>query len=76
MVSYLALTPLAMLLYSSLSDTPPGTLGNITLVNYAGAYLDPEFYPLFWNTLKFASGSSLLSFLLGTYLALRMPLKK
>ncbi|MGH7774891.1 MAG: ABC transporter permease [Candidatus Binatia bacterium] len=69
LVAYFALTPLLILLYGSLSDAPPGTVGNITLVNYTRAYFDPEFYPLVWNTLKFASGSSLLSFLLGTYLA-------
>ena len=69
LVAYFALTPLLILLYGSLSDAPPGTVGNITLINYTRAYLDPEFYPLIWNTLKFALGSSLLSFLLGTYLA-------
>jgi iron(III) transport system permease protein len=68
-VSYLALTPLVVLLYGSISDAPPGMLGHLTLAHYARAYLDPEFYPLFWNTLKFACGSSLLSFALGAYLA-------
>src|SRR5262245_5630646 len=58
-----------MLLYSSLSDAPPGTLGNLTLAHYARAYLDPEFYELFWNTLKFALGASALSFSLGGVLA-------
>jgi len=69
LVAYFALTPLLMLLYSSFSDAPPGIWGNFTLANFARAYLDPEFYPLFWNTLKFAFGSSLLSFLLGGFLA-------
>ena len=50
LVAYLALTPLLMLLYSSLSDAPPGSLGNLTLAHYARAYLDPEFYVLFSNT--------------------------
>lgn len=69
LLAYFALTPLLMLFYSSLSDAPPGTVGNLTLANYARAYLDPEFYPLFWNTLKFALGSALLSFFLGSFLA-------
>ena len=69
LVAYFALAPIFVLLYGSLSDAPPGTLGNITLANYAQAYLDPEFYPLFWSTIQFALGSSLLSFLLGTFLA-------
>lgn len=69
LVVYFALTPLLMLVYGSLSDAPPGALGNITLANYAKAYLDPDFYPLLWSTIQFALGSSLLSFFLGTYLA-------
>ncbi|MBI4523759.1 MAG: iron ABC transporter permease [Deltaproteobacteria bacterium] len=68
-VGYLALTPLFVLLYGSLSDAPPGAVGNLTLAHYRRAYLDPEFYQLFWNTLKFAFGSSVLSFFLGFYLA-------
>ena len=69
LVAYLALTPLLMLLYSSLSDAPPGSLGNLTLAHYSRAYLDPEFYVLFWNTLKFALGAAALSFTFGGVLA-------
>ncbi len=69
LVGYLALTPFLVLLYGSFSDAPPGTLGNLTFGNYARAYLDPEFYPLLWNTLKFALGSSIVCFLLGTFFA-------
>jgi iron(III) transport system permease protein len=58
-----------MLLYGSVSDAPPGAAGGLTLGHYARAYIDPEFYPLFWNTLKFALGSSLLALFLGSYLA-------
>ena len=68
-VAYLALTPLLMLVYYSVTDAVPGTWGTFTLEHYARAYLDPEFYPLFWNTLKFAFGSSVLAFSLGTFLA-------
>jgi iron(III) transport system permease protein len=69
LISYLALTPLVMLLYYSVTDALPGTLGAFTLDHYSRAYLDPEFYPLFWNTIKFALGSSVLAFSLGTFLA-------
>ncbi|MGH7845358.1 MAG: ABC transporter permease [Candidatus Binatia bacterium] len=69
LIAYLALTPVLMLLYYSLTDAAPGTWGTFTLENYARAYLDPEFYPLFWNTLKFALASSSLSFIFGTFLA-------
>ncbi len=69
LIAYLALTPLLMLLYYSLTDASPGNLGVFTLAHYAKAYLDPEFYPLFWNTLQFAFASSVLSFCLGTFLA-------
>jgi iron(III) transport system permease protein len=69
LLAYLALTPLAVLLYSSISDAPPGSLGNLTLAHYSRAYLDPEFYALLWNTLKFALGASALAFFFGSFLA-------
>ena len=69
LLAYLSLTPLVVLIYSSFSDAPPGSLGNLTLAHYARAYSDPEFYPLLWNTLKFAFGASALSFILGGFLA-------
>ncbi|HWP57929.1 MAG TPA: iron ABC transporter permease [Candidatus Acidoferrales bacterium] len=69
LVAYLALTPLLTLVYYSLTDAPPGAFGALTLANYAKAYFDPEFYPLLWNTTRFALASSALAFVLGTYLA-------
>ncbi len=69
LVAYLALTPLLVLLYGSLRDALPGDAGNFTLANYSRAYLDAQFYPLLWNTIKFAGGSSTLSFAFGSYLA-------
>lgn len=69
LVAYFAVTPLLMLLYSSFSDAPPGVFGSFTLEHLKRAYLDPEFYPLFGNTIKFAFGSSALSFALGAYFA-------
>ena len=69
LICYLALTPLVMLVYYSVTDASPGAWGNFTLDHYAKAYLDPDFLPLLWNTLKFALASSLLAFSLGTFLA-------
>lgn len=69
LVAYLSLTPLLVLIYGSLSEAPPGAMGGITLAHYAAAYLDPEFYALIGATLRFASGSALLAFVMGTYLA-------
>jgi len=58
-----------MLVYYSFTDASPGEWGHFTLDHYAKAYLDSDFLPLLWNTLKFAMASSLLAFSLGTFLA-------
>jgi len=70
LVLYLAGVPLVMLLYGSIRTAPIGEPGAAyTIDNYIKAYFDREFYLLFWNSLKYASGTCLLSFLIGTYLA-------
>jgi iron(III) transport system permease protein len=69
-VLYLSGVPLAMLLFGSFRSAPIGEPGAAyTLQNYATAYLDADVYWLFWNSLRFAVGTSLLSFAIGTYLA-------
>lgn len=69
-VLYLAGIPLVMLLYGSVRSAPIGEPGaTYTIQNYVKAYFDREFYFLFWNSLKFAFGSTVVSFLIGTYLA-------
>lgn len=81
-VLYLAGIPLLMLLYGSFRSAPIGEPGAAyTIQNYVKAYIDREFYLLFWNSLKFAVGTCALSFLIGTYLAwiserTNTPLKK
>ncbi|MEK7210412.1 MAG: iron ABC transporter permease, partial [Candidatus Binatota bacterium] len=81
-VLYLAGIPLVMLLYGSIRSAPIGEPGaSYTIQNYVKAYVDREFYLLFWNSLKFAVGTTLVSFLIGTYLAwvserTNTPLKK
>lgn len=71
-----------MLLYGSFRSAPIGEPGaTYTIQNYVKAYFDREFYLLFWNSLKYATGTCILSFLIGTYLAwinerTNTPLKK
>jgi len=82
LVFYLAGIPLVMLLYGSIRSAPIGEPGaTYTIQNYVKAYFDREFYLLFWNSLKFAVGTTAISFLIGTYLAwiserTNTPLKK
>jgi iron(III) transport system permease protein len=69
-VLYLAGIPLVMLLYGSIRSAPIGEPGaTYTIQNYVKAYFDREFYVLFWNSLKYAIGTCVVSFLIGTYLA-------
>ena len=69
-VLYLAGIPLVMLLYGSVRSAPIGEPGAAyTVQNYVKAYFDRDFYILFWNSLKFAFGSTVVSFVIGTYLA-------
>jgi len=68
-VAYLAMTPLAMLLYGSLQSGFMVGDGQFTLANYIEAYSDREFYSLFLNSLIYAVGVSLFTFLIGTILA-------
>lgn len=81
-VFYLAGVPLVMLLYGSVRSAPIGEPGaTYTVQNYVKAYFDREFYLLFWNSIKYAVGTTVVSFLIGTYLAwiserTNTPLKK
>lgn len=69
-VFYLAGIPLIMLLYGSIRSGPIGEPGaTYTIQNYIKAYFDREFYLLFWNSLKYATGTTTVSFLIGSYLA-------
>jgi iron(III) transport system permease protein len=69
LVAYLALTPLTMLVYGSFLKGFMVGAGQWTLSNYIEAYSDPEFYSLFLNSLIYALGVSLFTFLIGTTLA-------
>ncbi len=67
---YLALVPLGFLLWQSFftpqtADVP----ARFTLGNYQEAYGSGETLRLFWNSLKFAIGTSAFAFVIGTGLA-------
>src|SRR4051812_614383 len=67
---YLALVPLVFLLWQSFFTPQTATeAARFTFGNYRDAYGDPETATLFFNSLKFAFGTSCFSFLVGTTLA-------
>jgi len=68
--AYLALVPLGFLLWQSFfTPSTASKAAEFTLENYIGAYTSLETARLFGNSLKFAAGTSLLSFVVGTVLA-------
>jgi iron(III) transport system permease protein len=67
---YLGVVPLAFLLWQSFfTPRTASKAAQFTLGNYRDAYGSAETWVLFWNSLKFATGTSLRSFFLGTLLA-------
>jgi iron(III) transport system permease protein len=68
-VTYLTLIPLLMILYGTFRDGPPGTSASFTLNNYLKAYSNIEMLQLGANSILFALGAALVSFLIGGFLA-------
>jgi iron(III) transport system permease protein len=67
---YLGIVPLGFLLWQSFFTPQTATKAAVlTLGNYRQAYGSPETWVLFWNSVKFATGTSILAFLIGTLLA-------
>jgi iron(III) transport system permease protein len=67
---YLALVPLCFLLWQSFFTPQTATeAARFTFDNYKEAYGDTETATLFFNSLKFAFGTSVFSFVVGTALA-------
>jgi len=67
---YLGIVPLGFLLWQSFFTPQTASKAAVlTLGNYRQAYGSPETWVLFWNSMKFATGTSILAFLLGTLLA-------
>jgi iron(III) transport system permease protein len=67
---YLAIVPLGFLLWQSFfTPQTAAKAAEFTFGNYAEAYGSPDTYRLFTNSVKFAIGTSIFSFMLGTLLA-------
>jgi iron(III) transport system permease protein len=67
---YLAIMPLGFLLWQSFfTPQTAAKAAQFTLSNYADAYGSPDTYRLFTNSVKFATGTAIFAFLLGTTLA-------
>ncbi len=67
---YIAVVPLGFLLWQSFFTPQTASLPAVfTLSNYTEAYGSSETARLFWNSVKFAVGTSLFSFVVGTGLA-------
>src|SRR5206468_3542619 len=69
-VAYLALIPLGFLLWQSFfTPRTASKAAEFTFENYTNAYSSPETWRLFLNSLQFAAGTSIFSFVVGTLLA-------
>ena len=69
LVAYLALVPLAFLLWQSVHTTESAGPARLTLDHYRVAYSTGGMARLVGNSLKFATGSALIAFTIGTLLA-------
>ncbi len=67
---YIAIIPLGFLLWQSFfTPQTAAKAAQFTWGNYAEAYGSPDTYRLFTNSVKFATGTAIFAFLLGTLLA-------
>ena len=67
---YIAIVPLGFLIWQSFfTPQQAEKAAQFTLGNYAEAYGSSETARLFWNSVKFAIGTSIFSFVVGTGLA-------
>ncbi|MGH8689920.1 MAG: ABC transporter permease [Burkholderiales bacterium] len=67
---YLGIVPLGFLLWQSFfTPQSAAKAAEFTLGNYAQAYGSADTWVLFWNSLRFATGTSVLAFVIGTALA-------
>ncbi|HUQ75143.1 MAG TPA: iron ABC transporter permease [Burkholderiales bacterium] len=67
---YLGVVPLGFLVWQSFfTPQSAARAAEFTLGNYAEAYGSSDTWVLFWNSLKFATGASIIAFVLGTALA-------
>jgi iron(III) transport system permease protein len=67
---YLGIVPLGFLLWQSFFTPQTAAKAAVfTLGNYQQAYGSADTWVLFWNSLKFATGTAILAFVIGTALA-------
>lgn len=69
LLAYLTVIPLVMLVYGSVKSGPPGVAGALTFENYLKLFANWRLAPALLNSLVFSTGSSLLAFAGGLYLA-------
>jgi iron(III) transport system permease protein len=69
LVLYLTVIPLAMMVYGSFHDGPPGTESFLTFRNYVRAFNNPVLYKSILNSVIFALGAGSLAFVVGCLLA-------
>jgi iron(III) transport system permease protein len=66
---WFVLVPISALFYTAFAEDTPYGPGSFTLQNFIDAYSDPHIYVLFWNSMVFAVGTSILTFALGLLVA-------
>jgi iron(III) transport system permease protein len=69
LLAYLTVIPLVMLVYGSVKSGPPGVAGALTFENYLKLFANWRLAPAMLNSLIFSTGTSLLAFAGGLYLA-------
>ena len=67
--AWFVMIPLSALLYTAFAEDTPMGPGGFTIENFIEAYASRHIYLLFWNSLVFAAGTSVLTFCLGLAVA-------
>ncbi|MSO46222.1 MAG: iron ABC transporter permease [Acidobacteria bacterium] len=68
--AYIAIIPLGFLLWQSFRTPQTAAIGAVwTLGNYIQAYGTSDTFRLFWTSIRFAAGTALFAFVIGTTLA-------
>ena len=68
-IAWFVLVPLSALLYTAFAEDTPYGPGAFTFENFVTAYTSRHLYLLFWNSLVFAVGTSIVTFILGLFVA-------
>jgi len=66
---YLAVVPVATMIYASFHEDFLGAAPHWSLANYARTFADRQFYGLLWNTFLYGAGVAALAVVLGFGLA-------